>query len=772
MVSTGQTYLIDTTFILRQTADAFYGAPLLVLDGEDRTFVYGFFRDLLLARRELGIARGILVIGLEGHVAAADGDVTAVVRFAKALGIPVVHEPQRSALDICYHLSKKATHLITGEPKLIQLASERLSVIKPKDSKEYECLTPASVLSEVGVVPAEIPTALALHNTRSGCKETGPLTKRQAVRLVELYGGLENIYANLDEITSAAIRDKLTSDREAIMRTYSRSMIDSSPADVTVDGSRIDWGIDNKRVAKILDANRFHSLVRLLPLRGDVRPLASVHVRETKNYRAVQNRESLQEVEAAVCGSEVCALDTESDSKDPRKASLLGVALSVQKGVAFFLPVLRRDLKDVSREEVIASLQRMLNKQRRIVGHNIKYDALLLRRHGITIGNIYFDTMLAAYDCFGDWDFFNLGFLAEKLLGKRIKRYSDIAQRDRTFLDLPFKEMKDHGCQDADFAMRLYEHLDKELSKRAIRQQYAETTMKLARRLAECEFQGVPVCPNKLEQARNDLLVAIAAVKERAWERLGEKVDLDSSKALTETLNSHLDLRTTIGMKSLSLRLLEDLAISHRDLQPIVEYKRLRKELRHVESIAVAANGNRVYPLFNQIRSSSGRLSSTDPSLFEEDGVSVVRPCIGPTLREFCPDRQKALDCLQAESADVHLKSDRIGRRRINRFMAKHDTMKQLDHDEFLLSFICGGSGPAMSRRFTLERIEVDSACHDLRVRYTRLFEWLSRFREMAVQQGYVAGRGGRKYLAGLKSSSIEKRKRATDACVRWIIDW
>ena len=772
MVSTRQTYLIDTTFILRQTADAFHGAPLLVVDEKDHTFIYGFLRDLLLARRALGVTRGIVVVGTEGHAAAADADVTAAVEFAKILGFPVVHKPQRSVLDICYQLTDTATHLITADPKLIQLTTERFSIIRPEARNEYECLTPASVSSQIGVTPAQIPTFLALHNSENGRKKTGTLTKKQAVRLVELYGSLENIYANLDEIKAAAIRDKLASDREAIMRTYSGSKVDASPLDVTIDGNRLGWRLDNKRVAKMLHAHRFHSLVRLLPLPDDVRPLASVQVRETNDYRAVQDRESLQELEAAVCGSKVCALDTESDDKDPRKASLLGVAFSVQKGTALFVPLLERDLKGISGDEVIASLQRMLTKQRRIVGHNLKYDALLLRRHGLTIRNTYFDTMLAAYDCFGDWDFLNLGSLAEKLLGKRIKRYGDIVRKDQTFLDLPLKEMKDHGCQDADFAFRLYERLDKELSKRAIRDQYANTTLKLARKLTQCEFQGVTVYLKKLERARDGLLAAIVAVKERVSERLGKNVDLDSSKALSEALKDHLDLHSAIGAKSLSSRLLEELAISHRDVQPIVEYKRFRKQLKRIESIAAAAKGNKVYPLFNQIRSASGRLSSSAPNLFEEDGLDAVRACVSPALRGFFPDRKKALDCLEAESKDAHLKSDRSGQRSGNKFMAKHGTMKGLDHDEFLLSVICGESGPAISRRFMLQRMEVDSACHDLRMRYGRLFQWLSEFRAEAAKRGYVTGPGGRKYLAGLQSSSIEKRKKAADASVRWLIGW
>ena len=249
-------------------------------------------------------------------------------------------------------------------------------------------------------------------------------------------------------------------------------------------------------------------------------------------------------------------------------------------------------------------------------------------------------------------------------------------------------------------------------------------------------------------------------------------MDLDSSKELTAALKDHLDLAAAIGAKSLSLRLLEELAILHRDVRHIVEYKRMRKQLRRIESIAAAAKANRVYPLFNQVRSPSGRLSSSGPSLFDEDGLDTVRPCLGTALREFFPSRRKAFHCLETETKDRHLKSDRSEQHRGNKFMAKHVTMKGLDHDEFLLSVVCGESGPAMSRRFTLERMEVESACHDVKVRYNKLFEWLSRFREDATKRGYVTGPRGRKYLAGLTSSNIEKRKKAADASVRWLIEW
>lgn len=772
MVSTTQTYLVDTTFILKRTADAFHGAPLLLVDGKDHTFTYGFLRDLLQARRALGVTRGILVVGAEGHAAATDREVTAVVEFAEALGIPIVYKPRRSVLDICHQLSDTATHLIASDTKLIQLTTKRLSIIKPKARNEYECLTPASVSSQVGVTPDHIPTFLALHNTENRRKKTGPLTKRQAVRLVELYGDLDSIYANLDEINAAEIRDKLASGREAIMRIYSDSKVDASPVEVTIDVNGLDWRFDNKRVAEVLYAHRFHSLVRLLPLPDDARPPVPVQVRETNAYKAVQDRKSLQELNAAVSGSKVCALDTESDDKDPRKARLLGVALSVQPGTAYFVPLMDRDLKGISRDEVIATLQRLLNKQRRVVGHNIKYDALLLRRHGLVIRNMYFDTMLAAYECFGDWDFFNLGYLTERLLGRRIKRYGDIVRKDQTFLDLPLKEMTEHGCQDADFALRLYGPLDKELCSKSIRGQYANTTMKRARKLADYEFHGVSVSLRKLNQTRSELLDQIQSARDRVWERLGKKLDLDSGKELTAALKDHLEICAAAGTKSLSLRQLEELAIPHRDVRPVVEYKRLRKQLKHLESISAAAKGNKVYPLFNQVRSSSGGLCSSEPSLFNDDGLGTLRACITCTgLREYFPTQQEAVECVAAESRDAQLRSDR-SKQCGNKFMAKHATLKGLNHDEFLLSIVCGESGPALSRRFTIERMLVESACHDLKVRYGTLFEWLSGFRAEASRHGYVTGPNGRKYLSGLGSSSIEKRKKAMDACVRWRIGW
>ena len=174
MVNAKQLFVVDTTFILKKTAEAFHGAPLLVLDGKDHTFTYGFVRDLLRLRQTQVVRCGVLVAGKECDVVASDKDVKAVVAFAREMGFPVVQEPKRSALDICYHLSTIATHLVTDNMNLIQLSCDNLLIVKPKAPIEYECLTPDAVSLTIGVPPESIPTFIALYGSGRGRRKAGP----------------------------------------------------------------------------------------------------------------------------------------------------------------------------------------------------------------------------------------------------------------------------------------------------------------------------------------------------------------------------------------------------------------------------------------------------------------------------------------------------------------------------------------------------------------------------------------------------------------------
>ena len=300
MVGPKQLFVVDTTFILERTAEAFHGAPLLVLEGKDHTFTYGFIRDVLRFRQRLGIVYGILVVGREGYSAAPDNDVEAVVAFAKQMGLSVLHRPDRSVLDICYHLIENATHLVTTDMRLMQLSSKSLVVVRPKTSNEYECLTPDAVSIKIGVSPERVPTFIALHDGRREAKKEGPLTKPQAIRLIELYGDIEGIYKNLDKIGASTIREKLSAGRDIIQKNYAASTINYHGAGVkgvNTNVASFRWNIDNKRVASLLHAHLFHSLVRLLPLPMDVKAPTAVKVVQPSKYEVVRDKKGLSRLE-------------------------------------------------------------------------------------------------------------------------------------------------------------------------------------------------------------------------------------------------------------------------------------------------------------------------------------------------------------------------------------------------------------------------------------------------------------------------------------------
>src|SRR6266446_4319078 len=224
------------------------------------------------------------------------------------------------------------------------------------------------------------------------------------------------------------------------------------------------------------------------------------------DYRAGRTRAELDELHNMVKAAEVCALDTEASDKDPRNAVLYGVAFSVRERQAVYVPLMQSDMDGVSQQEVRNRLETIFRIKTNFVGHNIKFDYLILRKHGMRLRNIHFDTMLASGECFGDWDFFNLREVARRLLGTKIKRYGDIIKKEQTFLDVPFKDLVEHACTDADISLRLFHRLSVDLRNRQLEDGFLRDRMRTLVTLAEMECEGVRIDVKKIEMSINRLV--------------------------------------------------------------------------------------------------------------------------------------------------------------------------------------------------------------------------------------------------------------------------
>jgi DNA polymerase I-like protein with 3'-5' exonuclease and polymerase domains len=764
MVVPNDVVLLDLTFVLESSEKSFCGAPLILgSQGEDNTVLYGVARDLLRLRKSVGIGHAIVVIGRESNAVSSEGNVNSLVPFLRRFGAAVVYEPKATAASLWRSLSSAARWVVTQNRALFQLVSDDFGIIVPDvTSGELEIVTVESLKASLGIRPDQVPSFLAL--TEGGKKAL--FTKRQASRLLEVHDNLRELLQDISAVSSHPIRRQLAANEKILLGRLDGLKIEgavSQPA--AFAGSELAFIRDDENSAGILREYGFWSLVRLLPRSMTTAMPAWTEVKREVAYQAIRDEAGMRELEARISKSEACALDTEASDKDPRSAALFGMAFSVKAGEAFYVPVTKADLEGTSPELIKAHLQKLLAGRTRFVGHNVKFDCVLLRRHGITIKHIFFDTMLAAYDCFGDWEFFNLGALAKKLLGKDIKRYKDIVDEGETLLDVPFKELLEHACADADMTLRLYHRLRKELENRRLLDQFFGETMPLLRTLADKECNGVGLNIRAVHRRKSALAEEAEAMRRAVIAQTGKEFDLDSP---TETAGALREISPLNAGRRLTLTQLEQLAGTHNLARLIVKYRRVQKLIRQLEAICEAVRDGRVYPIFNQVRWAHGGLSSTDPRICEPGGPVEAMAVIDRIIRERMDDANRSLDILQQVTGDKVLRRDR--RCGHPCFVGGDVATRDLDQRDLLLCMASGLSDAALSRRFLIDRPTVAGIRRALEARYEKLFNWLDTYRRDAMTQGFAYHDGKRKYMDGLKSSDIDKRHKALQSAVRWLI--
>jgi len=321
-------------------------------------------------------------------------------------------------------------------------------------------------------------------------------------------------------------------------------------------------------------------------------------------------------------------------------------------------------------------------------------------------------------------------------------------------------------------AMRLYPVLVEQLEERGLTAQYYHDTMAQLKHLCDLEYTGIPADEPQIHTLRETLIERAVRLKEVIYKAWGKPFDLDSQTDLSAMLRESLALRQYVGSRGITWAGLEQLAVSVPLVRPIVHYKRLRRQLKAVEAILGAIRDQRVYPLFKQIQSPAGLISSTKPSLFDGDIAPELRSSFDQSIQEYFPDTQRSLAILARVSHDPVLQSVQRGCSPTKTLVKQRPCMHDLDYDELLLSFVLGHADSYLSRQFCIDQLTVATLRHDLEARHRTLFEWLEHFRKQAERNGYATHDGKRKYIDGLRSSNLAKKRRALEYAVRWLIRW
>jgi DNA polymerase-1 len=760
-------FLIDSKFLLETNHNTFHGAALLQDSrGRDTTMLFGFARDLLRLRKQLGMRKALILFDNAGSCSPGSL-VSDAIDFLKRLRVPVLDAKDVRVGDLCAALAERCTWIVTGDKALLQLTSDRCGVILPKNGNDLDVVTVASIKDQIGVNPSQVPFLFALieQNGRDPV-----LTQRQAVRLLELHGTLETILKKAAAGDLRQVGRKLAGRSDALRGRCRELQFRAATSLGDLEGRYADTNFieDVESAASALKEYGFWSLVRLLPF--PERQLVRAEENPPRpDYRACRTRAELDELCEMVKAAEACALDTEASDKDPRNAVLYGVAFSVRERQAVYVPLMQSDMDGVSQQEVRNRLETIFRIKTHFVGHNIKFDYLILRKHGMRLRNIHFDTMLAAGECFGDWDFFNLREVARRLLGTKIKRYGDIIKKEQTFLDVPFKDLVEHACTDADMSLRLFHRLSVDLRNRQLEDGFLRDRMRTLVTLAEMECEGVRIDVKKIEMSINRLVEDADALRKLTFHEAGYEFDLDSRKETSGVLRKVEALKDLITSRSLTQSEMEQLAWRHRLIEQIVKYRRVRKRLRELQAIRSAARRGRVFPLFSQLRVPHVSATSSSPNLDEALRANAVKDAL---LSQDYPNAKRALRRLQQITKDEALRTELTRCARSDFRCSGEPLLEGMEHGEALLSIAIGLANAAVCRRFLISPERAMKIRTNLQVRYPALFEWLDRFRRESIARGYAEYDGQRIYLAGLSSSDVEKKNIAMASAIRWLVHY
>ena len=751
--------LIDSTYYLKTCEASFLGVALFPgPNGEDHTRTFGFVRDLFRIRNSYGIRNAIIVFGKESIAATSETVLSDIVGILKEMQVAVVRQDNFFVGEICRQLPSPKW-ILTDNKAMLQLVSVDLGIILTNNSEMPEFVTMKEIIN-IGIEPEQIPALLALSENKDAL-----LKKQKAIRLLQIYKHLDAILADCATGPSADWKRKLSQQKEYLINKEVEHRFRDDISIMFPSAFHTTFIEELDKNTNILSAYGFRSLIRSLPL--PISPAIRIETKEERrtDYRAIRNGTDLQYLEDLLSKADLCALDTETSGKDPRSATLYGISLSIKEKEAFFVPMLKSDLDGLSPEDVRTWLNRVLHKDMKFVGHNLKYDFAVLRRNGISVQLLHFDTMLAAYECFGDWELWNLAAVAKKLLGVTIKRYKEIVGKGETFLDRPFAELVEHACCDVDITLRLHSVLNRELRKRKLELTFFNETMRVENIILDCEQNGVRIDVERMAIHSDALKKRMDLLRTTAISCAGCEFDVDSPKSSTDILRKLGIWEKTA--QSVGDAQLEQLASSH-DLPFLIsKYRRTRKRYKEADALCVAAIDGRIFPALSQIKNGHGCIWSNSPELEEAIATQAVQD---KQLLDILSCSETALLNLRDISGDAVLRDDLHNYKRGVNFIPCDLGIHGVTHCNILLYIATGLPDATVCRKLLIDKTQAVQIRIAITSRYEQLFEWLGQFKRSSIEQGYAEYAGKRKYLDGLGSSDIEKRTKAVRSAIRWLI--
>ncbi|MFH1169408.1 MAG: DNA polymerase I, partial [Chloroflexota bacterium] len=714
-----------------------------------------------------------------------------VRELVKAFCIPIFELEGYEADDILGTLSRQAseqgvdTIIVTGDADAMQLVSERVKVLYPKPGRTFSdtmLYDEAAVSNKYGVGPermVDLKTLVGDHSDNiPGVPGIGPKT---AVKLIQQFGVLEEIYTHLDAVTPPRIQSLLReNEAQARQGKVLATIVTDAPVTLNLDECRVSQ-YDRNRVLELFRELEFTSIINRLP-ELEVEATAPVKAKPVLgNYRIINTTAGLEELFRRLSEVSAFAFDTETTGLNPMTAGLVGVSLSPAAGEAYYIPVGHTGLDEVTQlplQQVIDWLKPLLANSTARLAHNSKYDMTVLAELGVTVSNLAFDTMVAAY-LLGEKSLSlkNLAFTRLNVEMTSIASLIGTGAKQLPMSQVEIKRVADYASADADMTFQLAGLLEKRLRQQDLWRLFAEVEMPLVPVLLRMERNGVVLDRALLGEMAQQLGEQLRKLEADIYNHVGHQFNINSTQQLGTILFDELKLPTERKGKtkySTEASVLEALRGAHPVIELILEYRQLSKiKSTYIDALPQLINPRtgRVHTSFNQTRTATGRLSSTDPNLQNipirgELGRQVRRAFIVPAGCRLLGGDYSQIDlrvlahlsqdpCLLEafrHDEDIHAATaaQLFG---VETSQVKPDMRRLAKTVNF--GVIYGMSEYGLEQATELSREEAGKFITAYFEKYPKVKEYLEGTKEQARKTGYVQTiLGRRRYLPEINSSN------------------
>jgi DNA polymerase-1 len=738
--------------------------------------------------------------------------------------------------------------IVSGDKDFVQLIDDGVWILNPwhgrpgfTTEKWYDTENAAERL---GVPPERVVDYLALVGDTSdnvpGVKGIGEKT---AHALIEKWGPLESIMAHVDDVEPTRARNALKefgangelSKELVTIRTDLEMTLDLQALAIeTPDWNRLRdlfVELEFRGNAQEAAAQAESASAETAPSgAGDQTAKSAVN----KQYRLVDTVDGVRALVALARKAAFISVDTETVLEagapaviTPLRANLVGISVAVAPGESFYLPFAHRQ-RDASQgdlslgtapkpakaaeKQALGSIAaRMLaegthpilnlppilspemeplrallaDKRVKKTAHNAKYDLLVLRRAGVELAGLDFDSMLASYLLDPGRRSHALDALAIEFLQVSMTGYDELTGKGKSqipFDEVPIVAARDYSCADADVTFRLRELLEPKLAEVEATALLRDLEIPLIEVLAEMEWHGITIDIPWFHSLKSRFMKERGLVERQIYETAGEEFNIASNRQLAAIMFGKLGLpvkkKTATGPSTDASVLVELAEEGHALPSLLMEYRELAKlENTYLDILPALVNprDGRLHTSFNQTVASTGRLSSSDPNL---QNIPIRRQLGKDIRRGFIPRAgwtMLAADYSQIELRLLaHLSHDPVF---VEAFHAGGDIHRQTAAIIFGVAIdqvtpemraraktinfatIYGQGAHALSRQIKVEHADAKAFIDTYFERFAGVRRFLDATIEQARERGYVETIfKRRRYIPELKDRNFNIR--------------